>query len=346
MTSSAAGRPPLPDQQEGLPPDGRRDEDLLVSNSRTGKEDFPLNVFVTGASGLIGGTVAARLIESGHAVTGLIRDESKAGALTRLGIEPVVGTLDDAELLARLARRADAVVNAADSDHRGAVETLIAALAGSGKPLLHTSGSGFVATGTTGERTEDVFGEDVLDGWEPDHPIRAARVAIDQLVLAAAEQDVRSAVLCNSLVYGRGRVPGRQSVLIDALIRQAHSDGVVRHVGAGRNIWSNVHVDDLADLYTLALEKSPPGTFYFVESGEESFGAMASALAHTLGMPAPQPWDPDSPGNLWDPQFAVHALGSNSRVRATRARDLLGWSPRHHSIIEWINGADLRDTAS
>ncbi|MFI7701556.1 NAD-dependent epimerase/dehydratase family protein [Nonomuraea sp. NPDC049480] len=221
-----------------------------------------MNVFVTGASGLIGGTVAARLIESGHAVTGLIRDESKAGA-----------------------------------------------------------------TGTTGERSEDVFGEDVLNAWEPDHPIRAARVAIDRLVLAAAEQDVRSAVLCNGLVYGGSRVPGRQSVLIDALIRQAHSDGVVRHVGAGRNIWSNVHVDDLADLYTLALEKSPPGTFYFVESGEESFGAMASALARTLGMPTPQPWDPDSLSNLWDPQFAVHALGSNSRVRATRARDLLGWSP-------------------
>ncbi|WP_223189399.1 NAD-dependent epimerase/dehydratase family protein [Nonomuraea terrae] len=306
----------------------------------------PLHVFVTGASGLIGGTVAARLIESGHTVTGLIRDESKAAALTRLGIEPVVGTLDDSEVLTQLARRADGVVNAADSDHRGAVETFIAALAGSGKPLLHTSGSGFVATGTTGERSEEVFGEDVLGGWEPDHPIRAARLAIDRLVLAAAEQDVRSAVLCNSLVYGQGRVPGRQSVLIDALIRQARSDGVVRHVGAGRNIWSNVHVDDMADLYALALEKSPPGAFYFVENGEESFAAMAAALARALGMTAPQPWDPDSPGNVWDPQFALHALGSNSRVRATRARDLLGWHPRHHSVIEWITGADLRGTAS
>ncbi|MGN9780943.1 NAD-dependent epimerase/dehydratase family protein [Nonomuraea sp. ZG12] len=304
-----------------------------------------MNIFVTGASGLIGGTVAARLIESGHAVTGLIRDESRAGALSGLGIEPVVGTLDDAESLARLARRADAVVNAADSDHRGAVETLVTALAGSGKPLLHTSGSGFVATGTTGERSEDVFGEDAVAGWVPDHPVRAARVAIDRLVLAAAEQDVRSVVLCNSLVYGQGRVPGRQSVLIDALIRQAHSDGVVRHVGAGRNIWSNVHVDDLADLYALALEKSPAGTFYFVESGEESFGAMASALAGALGMPAPRPWDPSSPGNLWDPGFAAHALGSNSRVRGARARDLLGWSPRHHSVVEWIAGAGLRAAA-
>ncbi|MEV0381264.1 NAD-dependent epimerase/dehydratase family protein [Nonomuraea sp. NPDC050643] len=303
-----------------------------------------MNIFVTGASGLIGGTVAARLIESGHVVTGLIRDASKAGALTRLGIEPVVGSLDDAESLARPAHRADAVVNAADSDHRGAVETLIAALAGSGKPLLHTSGSGFVATGTTGERSADVFGEESLGGWEPEHPVRAARVAIDRLVLAAAERGVRSAVLCNSLVYGRGRVPGRQSVLIDALIRQAHADGVVRHVGAGRNLWSNVHVDDLADLYALALEKSPPGTFYFVESGEESFGAMTSALARALGLPGPRPWDPDSPGNLWDPGFARHALGSNSRVRGARARDLLGWSPRHHSIVEWIAGADLSDT--
>ncbi|SEG66815.1 Nucleoside-diphosphate-sugar epimerase [Nonomuraea solani] len=293
-----------------------------------------MRVFVTGATGLIGGTVALRLIQAGHTVTGLVRDPAKARPLADLGVHPVSGTLDDTDLLTDQATRADAVVNAADSDHRGAVETLIAALAGTGKALIHTSGTGIVATGTTGERSEDVFTEDVLDsGWTPDHPIRQARVAIDRLVLSA--RDVRSVVLCNSLVYGRGHALARDSVLIAALVRQARSGGA-RHVGPGTNLWSNVHADDLADLYLLALEQAPPGTFAFAEAGEESFGAMAGAIARALGLPAPRPWDPDAPDNVWDPQFARHALGSNSRVSGTRARDLLGWRPRHHSITGWL----------
>ncbi|MFE1933773.1 NAD-dependent epimerase/dehydratase family protein [Streptomyces sp. NPDC059474] len=298
-----------------------------------------MHVFVTGASGYIGGTVAVRLLRAGHQVSGLTRDPAKAGQLARLGIEPVLGSLDDADLLAARARRADAVVNAADSDHRAAVETLIAALAGSGKALIHTSGSSTVGTGTEGEASEAIHGEDVLDPgsrWEPDHPIRAARVAIDRLVLGAAERGVRSAVLCDSLIYGHGRGPGRDSVLIAALVRQARAGGVVRHVGPGRNIWSTVHVDDVADLYLLALEKTLPGAFYFVENGEESFGTIAEAIARSLGLPGPRPWDPDAPDNVWDPQFARHALGSNSRVRAGRARALLGWDPRHRSITDWI----------
>jgi hypothetical protein len=50
----------------------------------------------------------------------------KADTVAPQGIEPVVGSLDDAALLQAEARAADAVVNAASSDHRGAVEVLIA----------------------------------------------------------------------------------------------------------------------------------------------------------------------------------------------------------------------------
>ncbi|MFJ5837528.1 NAD-dependent epimerase/dehydratase family protein [Streptomyces shenzhenensis] len=298
-----------------------------------------MHVFVTGASGYIGGTVAAHLVSAGHTVTGLTRDPAKAEALARIGVRPVVGLLDDAPVLTEQARRADAVINAADSDHLGAARTLVAALAGSDKPLIHTSGSSIVGVGTEGEASAAVFDEAVLDkgsGWEPNHPVRQARVAVDRLVLAAAERGVRSAVLCNSLIYGHGRGPARDSVLIAALVNQARAGGVVRRVGAGRNIWSNVHLDDVADLYLLALEKTAPGTFYFVENGEESLAAMTDAIAAALGLPGPRPWDPDSPDNLWHPEFAQHALGSNSRVRADRARSLLGWRPRRHSITDWL----------
>ena len=110
-----------------------------------------MKIFCTGASGYIGGSVAAHLIAAGHQVTGLVRSRDKADAVRARGIEPVLGTLDDGKILAQAAQAADVVVNAASADHRGAVESLLGALAGSGKPFIHTSGSSIVGTRAKGE---------------------------------------------------------------------------------------------------------------------------------------------------------------------------------------------------
>lgn len=186
-----------------------------------------MNVFVTGASGYIGGAIAIRLLEAGHRVSGLVRDRENAAMLERLGITPVLGKLDDAELLAHEAQKADAVVNAANSDHAGAVAALVEGLAGSDKPLLHTSGSSIVADDARGEPSERIFTEDNLP--EPG-PEKAARVAIDRTVLAAAGRGIRSAVVCNTLIYGRSRGLHPESIQLPALARQARKSGVVRHV--------------------------------------------------------------------------------------------------------------------
>ncbi|PRX97997.1 nucleoside-diphosphate-sugar epimerase [Allonocardiopsis opalescens] len=297
-----------------------------------------MDVFLTGATGYIGGSVAHRLLRAGHRVTGLARTPEKAAALGRLGVEPVLGTLEDRELLIERARAADAVVNAADSDHRGAVEALVDALAGSGKPLLHTSGSSIVGTDSRGEASDEVFGEEILNegsAWRPAADKRA-RVAIDRHVLAAADRAVRSVVLCNTMIYGHGRGLARDSVQIPALVRQARRSGTVRRIGPGRNIWSNVHVDDMADLYLLALEAAPAGSFYFVENGEASFADLADAIAASLGSDRAEPWPIDAAIAEWGRELAVFALGSNSRVRGERARTHLGWRPRALSALEWI----------
>ena len=94
-----------------------------------------MKLFITGASGFIGGAVATSMVKAGHEVRGLIRNPERAAELRGFGIEPVLGTLDDAALLAAEARAADAVINAADSDHRGAVEALLGALGAPGHLL-------------------------------------------------------------------------------------------------------------------------------------------------------------------------------------------------------------------
>ena len=111
-----------------------------------------MKLFITGAAGYIGGSVAARLLAQGHTVRGLVRDAARAELLSARGIEPVIGSLDDAEVLAHEAREADGVINAANADHLPSLQAMIAALEGSGKPFVHTSGSSVIGDDAQGNR--------------------------------------------------------------------------------------------------------------------------------------------------------------------------------------------------
>ncbi|WP_017478507.1 NAD-dependent epimerase/dehydratase family protein [Pseudomonas sp. PAMC 26793] len=292
-----------------------------------------MNVFITGAAGFIGGSIATGLVKAGHNVTGLVRSAEQAEEMTALGITPVIGTLDDSALLTEQAKKADAVINAASSDHRGAVETLLAALRGSNKTFLHTSGSSIVGDASGGKSSDVIYFEDNLPEPTVD---KAARVAIDNLILAAAQDGVNSAVICNTLIYGHSLGVKRDSVQLPRLLKQARKSGVVRHVGTGQNIWSNVHIEDVVALYLLALEKNVPGTFYFVESGEAAFVDMTAAIAEALKLGKPQDWPLADAEAEWGYEMANYGLGSNSRVRGKHARELLGWAPKRTSVVEWI----------
>lgn len=290
-----------------------------------------MKVFLTGANGFIGGGVASALIAGGHRVRGLVRDKAKAALVEAQGIHPVIGSLDDAPILDAEARAADAVVNTASSDHRGAVEVLMSALAGTGKPFLHSSGSSVVADEAMGEPSDRIFHEGMPIAPRPD---KAARVAIDRLVLTAP--GIRSVVLCNAMIYGHALGAPAESVQIPALARQAKATGVARYIGRGLNRWSNVHIADVAALYALALAKAEPGTFLYVESGEESLGNVVRAIAARLGLGAAQSMPPEDAIAIWGRPMAVYSLGSNSRVRGRLATERLGWTPKHRSVTDWI----------
>ncbi len=246
----------------------------------------------------------------------MVRSKEKADIVAAYGIEAVIGSLDDAALLQVEARAADAVINTASSDDRGAVEALIGAMAGSGKPFIHSSGTSIVADLALGEPSQRIFDE--ATPIEP-LPERAARVAIDRLVLAAP--GIRSIVLCNAMIYGEALGPPAQSVQIPVLVRQAKATGTARYIGRGLNRWSNVHLADVAALYVLALAKARAGTFFYVESGEEALGEIAGAIAARLGLGAAQSWSAEDAIAAWGRNLAVLSLGSNSRVRGKAAAD-------------------------
>jgi nucleoside-diphosphate-sugar epimerase len=300
-----------------------------------------MKIFCTGASGYIGGSVAAHLAAAGHQVTGLVRSAEKADAVRAFGIEPVMGTLDDGKILAQAARAADVVVNAASADHKGAVVALLDAVAGSGKAFIHTSGSSIVGTRSRGERSDDIFDEDTP--FRPS-PARTARVALNEFILSHRDKDCRPVIICPSLIYGIGHGAGRDSVQVPLLIKLARKRGNAAHAGPGENIWSNVHIDDLVTLYALAVEKAPAGSFYFAENGENSMREVCEAINRMLGFVGrPTPMSMQAGAAEWGEGTAEDTMASNSRVRAKRAREELGWSPTARGLIEEIEHGCYRE---
>jgi nucleoside-diphosphate-sugar epimerase len=299
-----------------------------------------MKIFCTGASGYIGGSVAAHLVAAGHQVTGLVRSQDKADAVRARGIEPVLGTLDDAAVLARAAQAADIVVNAASADHKDAVVALLDALAGSGKPFIHTSGSSIVGTRSRGEHSDEIFDEDTPI---TPSPARAARVELNHFILGYHDKGCRPAIMCPSLIYGVGHGAGRDSVQVPLLIKLAKKRGCAAHAGPGENIWSNVHIDDLVPLYALAIDKAPAGAFYFAENGENSMREVCVSINRMLGFSGPpSAMSMQEAAAEWGEGTAGDTMASNSRVRAKRARQL-GWQPKARSLIEEIEQGCYRE---
>lgn len=294
-----------------------------------------MKVFLTGATGYIGGSVAKVLIDAGHEVSGLVRNQEKAALISALGISPVIGTLEDNDLLIQQAQQADAVIHAADSDHRRAVETFIETLKGTGKAFIHTSGSSVVGDDAYGDSAAtQIFNEET-----PFTPmdIRAERVAINNLVRrAGVDKWVRSIVIVPSMAYGNALGLAVESDQLPVIFRKTKEAGAGIYVGKGVNRWSNVHIADLANLYLLALERAASASYFYAENGEESYGDIAVYVSRALGFGgATKSWPAtEAIAELGD--WARFAIASNSRVRAVHARNLLNWKPSGESISEWI----------
>ena len=292
------------------------------------------NVFITGATGSIGGSVASLLIRKGYHVTGLVRKEADAEKLQALGVAAVLGTTHDAPLMREQALKADAIIHTADSaDNPYVVDTFLEALKGTGKTFIFTSGSAIFGGKDNGEKTDFVFTEDI-----PLQPRleMAHRVIINNHVLQAATQNIRSIVIVPPMVYGEGLGLKKDSIQVPALLKIANQKGVGFYIEKGENIWSTVHIEDLAQLYLNTLEKAKPGALFYAENGETSLKEIAKSISKKLGAEQTISIGIDEAVQLFGPAGAYFGFASNSRCNADKARTLLGWRPKHVSIHDYI----------
>ncbi len=96
------------------------------------------------------------------------------------------------------------------------------------------------------------------------------------------------------------------------------------------------YIGSSVTLYLLAIEKAPADSYFYAENVEASYGQPASATSHAQGFERATRSRPfrEAEAELGD--WTRYAIASNSRVRATYARRLLGWQPKEPSAFQWI----------
>ena len=293
-----------------------------------------MRVFLTGATGFIGSRIVPELLGAGHQVLGLTRSDAGARWLEQSGAEPHRGTLEEPESLARGAALADAVIHTAfdhefsrfvdncDKDRR-VIEAIASALSGSDRPFIITSGTGMGSSKPGALATEDVF-----DAHNP-NPRRLSEVAGEE----AARRGVSVAVVRLPQVHDTAK-----QGLISPAIEIARQKSASAYVGEGINRWPAAHVNDVARLYRLALDKHVQGARWHAVAEE---GVPVRMIAETIGAGLGVPVKSVSPDEAAD-HFGWLALfaGMDFPASSTLTRERLGWQPTGPGLIEDLRNMD------
>ena len=287
-----------------------------------------MKVFVTGATGFVGSAVVQELLGAGHSVVGLARSEASAQSLAATGAEVLRGSLDDLDALKAGATASEGVIHTAFNhdftnfmasceQDRLAIETLGAALEGSDRPLLVTSGVALIAPGRIA--TEDDPPVPVIPAFPRASGAMAA--ALRERGLRASE--IRLAPSVHGERDGHGFIP--------MLIKLAREKGVSAYIGDGSTRWSAVDCLDAAHLYRMVLEKEGPAAIYHAIADEAiPFREIAEKIGRHLGVPVVSKSSEEAPEHYG---WMVNFFALDFAASSAKTQEQLGWRPTRSGLL-------------
>jgi nucleoside-diphosphate-sugar epimerase len=290
-----------------------------------------MKIFVTGATGFIGSAIVQELIHSGHQVLGLTRSDAGAQSLIAAGAEVHRGDLENLESLRSGAANSDAVIHTAfnhdfskyvancEAD-RQVIEALGDALAGSGRLLVVTSGTGMANSGPGILATEHDL---------PASSKVVPRAASEEAAASVAARGVRAAIVRLPQVHDTVK-----QGLITYAIHVAREKGISAYVGDGLNRWPAAHRLDTARLYRLALEKADAGDkFHAVAEEGVPVRDIAEAIGRGLIVPVVS-LAPEEAANHFG--WLAAFVGRDVPASSAHTREKLGWNPTGPGLISDI----------
>jgi nucleoside-diphosphate-sugar epimerase len=286
-----------------------------------------MKIFVTGATGFVGSAVVRELLQAGHEVLGLARSDAAAQSLVAAGAKAYRGQLGDLDSLRRPAAESDGVIHTGFNHDfskfkenceldRKVIETLGAALAPAGRPLIITSAIGVLPPG--GRVTEET---------RPASPSPNPRAATEEAARALIERGARvSIVRLPPSVHGDG-----DHGFVPILIKIARDKKASAFIDSGANRWPAVHRLDAARVFKLALDQAIHGAYYHAVA-EEGIACreIAEVIGRRLGIPVVGK-TPDEAGAhfTWFAHFAaLNVLASSEQTQAK-----LGWRATQPGLI-------------
>ncbi|CRG83248.1 Dynein heavy chain 5, axonemal [Talaromyces islandicus] len=330
-------------------------------------------VFLTGASGYIGGDILHNLRSTrpAYQLSLLVREAGKASRLAQAypDIRIVIGDLDSTSLIEEEASHADVIVHAASSSHIKSVEAIARGIArrSASKPSywIQVSGASVlsikdIVSGTYGQGTGYVYSD--VDGADEFREIISQnkdRRVVDNFLLNLTGP--RTALIFPPIIYGEGRgLIKQRSVQVPELARVAIQTKTAVQVGKGESTWSNVHVRDVSDIFVSLVDKAIENAasedlwnkngLYFTGSSMLDFAGISKKIAEAafelnlVDSPSVKEID-HSEANELSPHGAV-LWGTNAKQLSQRARWLLGWNPQGNSLEEEIPRAIRAEAAS
>ncbi len=255
-----------------------------------------MNILVTGGLGFIGSNFIRHMSEEAGAFEFVVIDALKYGSndgnLKDLEYKFVKGDICDYELMSKLVKNADAIVNFAAETHVDrsisspysfiesnvlGTYTILEAMrnVNSDVKLVHVS-----TDEVYGDIEEGSFNED--DGLKPSSPYSASKASADMFVLAYVRTyGLNAAITRCTNNYGNYQSPEK---LIPKTIIRAKLDMKVPIYGTGKNVRDWIYVRDHCDAIRLVLDDGENGEIYNIASGAERDNlAVVTEISDIMG---------------------------------------------------------------